>query len=48
MKSKRTGTHKLYPCEKKPCPSNGTWRKDNGLKGGGKGWCGDCLKTEEL
>jgi len=21
---------------------------NSGLKGGGKGWCGDCLKAEEL
>ena len=24
----------------------GTWRNDKGLKGGGKGWCGKCLKKE--
>ncbi len=36
-------------CQKEPfCPSDGTWRSNVGLKGGGKGWCGDCLKTEEL
>ena len=25
----------------------GTWRTDKGQKGGGKGWCSNCLKTEE-
>jgi len=26
----------------------GYWRKDTGKKGGGKGWCNDCLITEEF
>ena len=25
----------------------GTWRTDVGQKGGGKGWCGDCLKADK-
>ncbi len=38
-----------HKCQKKPsCPSNGTWRSNVGLKGGGKGWCGNCLKAEDL
>ncbi len=46
MRQKKRGT---YDCKKKPkCPTNGTWRSDVGKKGGGKGWCRDCLKTEEL
>jgi hypothetical protein len=26
----------------------GSWRTDVGQKGGGKGWCGRCLKAEDL
>ena len=45
MKPKKRGT---YECQKLPkCPTNGTWRSDVGQKGGGKGWCGNCLKTEK-
>ena len=39
----------IYSCEKQPkCPSDGTWRTDVGQRGGGKNWCGSCLRAEDL
>ena len=39
----------IYSCEKQPkFPSDGTWRTDVGQRGGGKNWCGSCLRAEDL
>ena len=50
-KSKQTKNYNSKPCFNKECTLNngvlGSWRTDKGQKGGGKGWCKDCLKKDE-
>ena len=45
--TKKSSNKRSNECKNEPCPSNGTWRSNVGMRGGGKGWCGDCLKAEE-